>query len=531
MKRWIATGLALCLFVQIVSGSAVQVHASDAGILQTQDADQVQGADGQQKEPEENDAGEPAGEDVKQTEAGVADSQNSGMDSENAGSQTDGKQPGTEAAVTASQGDDKQAEPEKEDPAADKEQAEVKSDAPAGDEQETETKGALVVELIQGLPFFEEKGLEATVSVAGLEAEEKTVTLAGNDGSASASALVRYNNVAQGSYEVTVKAEKFADYVQTVEVEARKASKIQVYSGQVAGEDASQAKPGWMLLGNVTKDGKVTAEDREAMLSAIRRGSAATGDKAVFNLNGDDRVDIADLQYIVQNIGEEQYSTVEHLAIPQDIVGEEGTVVEGKLGDLLKGGEKVSLSPADNQAISADNPVGITFELAGENQEPQNMEAIALQAPVTEESDGNTYSSITAGVVEMVCVEDGKEVTKKISFDVDGKNGSATPLAKASERMSLGSMLAGIFGPLEVHAADGAKVTVDAGGMLILDLGSQVAVKRVTLRITGTRKTQPLVEIARVEFVNNMENRIPAPELNIPEITKVEPGDEMLTVS
>ena len=159
------------------------------------------------------------------------------------------------------------------------------------------------------------------------------------------------------------------------------------------------------------------------------------------------------------------------------------------------------------------------------------MEAIALQAPVTEESDGNTYSSITAGVVEMVCVEDGKEVNKKISFDVDGKNGSATPLAKASERMSLGSMLAGIFGPLEVHAADGAKVTVDAGGMLILDLGSQVAVKRVTLRITGTRKTQPLVEIARVEFVNNMENRIPAPELNIPEITKVEPGDEMLTVS
>lgn len=532
MKRWIATGLALCLFVQIVSGSAVQVHASDAGILQTQDADQVQGADGQQKEPEENDAGEPAGEDVKQTEAGMPDTQNSGMDSENAGSQTDGKQPGIEAAVTASQGDDKQAEPEKEDPAADKEQAEVKSDAPAENEQETETKGALVVELIQGLPFFEEKGLEATVSVAGLEAEEKTVTLAGNDGSASASALVRYNDVAQGSYEVTVKAEKFADYVQTVEVEARKASKIQVYSGQVAGEDASQAKPGWMLLGDVTKDGKVTAEDREAMLSAIRRGSAATGDKAVFDLNDDGLVDIADLQYIVQNIGEEQYcNNVEQLAIPNDIKGEKGTVVEGKLGDLLKGGEKVSLSPADNQAISADNPVGITFELAGENQEPQNMEAIALQAPVTEESDGNTYSSITDGVVEMVCVEAGKEVPKNISFKVDGKNGSAGPLAKASERMSLGSMLAGIFGPLEVHAADGAKVTVDAGGMLILDLGSQVAVKRVTLRITGTRKTQPLVEIARVEFVNNMENRIPAPELNIPEITKVEPGDEMLTVS
>ena len=66
---------------------------------------------------------------------------------------------------------------------------------------------------------------------------------------------------------------------------------------------------------------------------------------------------------------------------------------------------------------------------------------------------------------------------------------------------------------------------------MILDLGKQIAVKRVTIKITGIRKEEPLVNIAKVEFVNDMENRIPAPELNIPEPTAPKSGDQSLTIS
>lgn len=39
------------------------------------------------------------------------------------------------------------------------------------------------------------------------------------------------------------------------------------------------------------------------------------------------------------------------------------------------------------------------------------------------------------------------------------------------------------------------------------------------------------MEIARVTFVNDMENRIPAPQLDIPSITAITPGSKMLTAA
>ena len=76
-----------------------------------------------------------------------------------------------------------------------------------------------------------------------------------------------------------------------------------------------------------------------------------------------------------------------------------------------------------------------------------------------------------------------------------------------------------------------ASVKVEPDGSLVLDFGTQIAVKRVVITITGTKKTEPLVNIAKVEFVNNMEDRIPPPQLDIPELEEPVSGDKSLILS
>lgn len=58
-------------------------------------------------------------------------------------------------------------------------------------------------------------------------------------------------------------------------------------------------------------------------------------------------------------------------------------------------------------------------------------------------------------------------------------------------------------------------------------MGTQIAIKKVTIKVTGASTN--LVDIAQVEFVNGMENRIPEPEKSVPEIkelTQISAGNE-----
>ena len=61
----------------------------------------------------------------------------------------------------------------------------------------------------------------------------------------------------------------------------------------------SGSKYGIMAVGDVTQDGKIDKADSEAMMDAIESGENDTH----YDLNGDDRVDAADLTYITMNYG------------------------------------------------------------------------------------------------------------------------------------------------------------------------------------------------------------------------------------
>ncbi len=364
---------------------------------------------------------------------------------------------------------------------------------------------ALEVKVISGLPFHYDNnnGVNATVTISGgsISSQSQTLTISGTD----ASSAVAHFDVPAGTYSVTIQADKFADYIQdNITVKEHGISKIQVCSAKM--ETGANAHPGWILLGDVTKDGLISDDDTQKMLDVIHSGS----NDANADLNDDGIVDITDLQYLVQSLNENQESTIETLALPQQMGALEGTTVSGSLADLLteaKADSGVSLSTANNAAISAENSVGLEFDLTGSDP----IEGMTLYAPVLENE--HTVSDITSGEVTVTYESDGQDVTETFFL-------SSGPVLRAAARMRT-----------TLASSRAANITTDADGSLTLNFGKQIAVKKISIKITGTRKEHPLLEIAKVEFVNQMEERIPAPQLSIPTIISTSSANEEITVS
>lgn len=321
----------------------------------------------------------------------------------------------------------------------------------------------------------------------------------------SASLTARFTNVKAGEETVTVKAGKFATYTQNVEVEAGWSHKLLLCATKVDTGN-TDTNPGWLQAGDVNGDGKVSEADTSRLLNLIWENTSNNG----FDLNNDGRVDIADLQLIVQNLGEvPQQSLVEKLWIYSDVMPVGGT--SGDVSGLVSGKGAV-LSLANNKDISASNPVNLQFNLADDSADAADIPEIGgmkILSPFVNEN-GETVSDIEAGGV-IVTDKDGKETT--FSLDAGGNTRKASPkLLKASARA--------------------ASVKTESDGSLVLDFGRQIAVKRVIIRINGVRKdNKKLASIAQVEFVNDMEKRIPEPQLDIPSMAEPEPGNEQLGVS
>ncbi len=313
-----------------------------------------------------------------------------------------------------------------------------------------------------------------------------------------------------GDYTVTVKTLKFADYTQDVHVEAGWSNKILIYPAKM--ETGTQAVAGWLRPGDVTGDGQINEEDTNTLLAAIRQKDSNA------DVNGDGVTDLLDIQYAVQSLDEKQESSVEKLlmAIPAP-EAVDGTI--SNLEDFLNNQGSLTLQAADTQQqISESNPVGLQFTLADEDVEPASIpqiEGMTIHAPTDMDEDGNIASQITQGEATVTYLENGEE--KTLFLDL-----STAVQAPESQTVRMTPVKSARVAP---------SVQMEADGSLVLNFGSQIAVKRVTIRITGTKKTEPLVNIAKVEFVNNMEERIPAPKLDIPTLDTPVAGDKSITVS
>lgn len=379
----------------------------------------------------------------------------------------------------------------------------IESSESSNRESVSQTESGLEVE-IRSSRLFPFQG-KAAVQIRGGEVEEsKELNFSGSD---AASETLRFD-VPQGDYTVTVKSDKFADYKQEVQVSRGWVSKIQIWAARY--ENGRGASPGWIRQGDINGDGVIDQKDTELMLSAVREDPK----KSDTDLNQDGSTDLVDLQNLVQGIDEKQESNIEKLALLRKVQTVGGTSVEGSMDAFLSRSEGIVLKPSDaSAAISASNPVALEFTLAEDEAQDTadipKIQGIAIHAPMKAEEGEDVSSEIVDGEAQVVAVDE-KGNEQELTL----------PLASESKQSK----------SLRAYSAD-PKVHMDADGSLILDFGTQIAVKRVTIKITGTRKTEPLVNLAKVEFVNNMEDRIAPPQLDIPTLNTPVSEDKALTVS
>lgn len=360
------------------------------------------------------------------------------------------------------------------------------------------------------------KDVDFTVSLAGAGTGSKTVKLGASDKGLTETEAT-FTGLTSGDYTLTVTAPGFKKYRQDIHVDgwAYDVNLVTGFAELAEGHAYKEgsAHPGVLLIGDVDGDGDIDGKDKDALVDAIDAASIREGEKGgqaqgVFDLNGDDKTDIVDLEYFAKG-----YETDKHTAatvvknVPESAVdvkagdgtADGGTLVDGELSDLLKDeGEPVTLSRKDGNPISAANPVSVTFDV--QENGGREVDGIVIDAAKGEQ--------IKDAHIEITYLdENGQEQQVGRKIDV--------PVAEG----------------IDFLLESDVKVTRSGDGSIHIDLGSQIAVKKVTLTIKGMKNNNNLAEISRVEFVNGMENRIPEPEMNVPENLKIKAGNKMFSVS
>lgn len=332
------------------------------------------------------------------------------------------------------------------------------------------------------------KSVEFTVSLTGQP--DKKVVLAADSGKSGEKGGVTFEGLADGTYTLSVTAPGFASYSQEILVEGW-AYSVELATGMVK-YDEGIPHPGILLIGDVNGDGTVDDTDKEMLVDAVDAGNQAPE----YDLNGDGTVDLVDLEYFTKGykVSGDTSSTVE-ISVPAEAVDItcDGTA-RGELASLLKNEGSVALSRADGAVITEDNPVSLTFDFPEKEEFP--VDGIVF------ETGGE--DQIEKASVNIVYMENGAEQ----SVDVPVEDGVMHLLTTESVRTEM-----------------------EPGGAVCIHLGSQIAVKKVTLKIMGMKKNKSLAEISKVEFVNGMENRIPEPDMNIPENLSAESGNKSFTLT
>lgn len=345
--------------------------------------------------------------------------------------------------------------------------------------------GSITVSFLTGKGVAERQSFLLTLKHES-EEETRTAVMEATQGASKTSTV--FENLSEGTYTLQVAAKGYRMYEQIFQMDGYDQS-IQLYLGS-APQQSNAVQPGLLAYeaSNLQIKEFIDALDQE------------NGD-TIYDINHDGKVDLADLQKLYDEGKEykQQTSAVER-RVPNSAVGvsiEEGTeLVSGKLEDVLDAESVVTLKNTDGQAISTENPLQLTFDFQ-KSEQPIRMEGFTIQAPV------ESANKIADGMV-LVEIE-----------------GQAEPLQIPIVNYYRSR-----------RSASSPYVEMDAKGNLIVHLGDQIAVKRVTIKVTKTTQKQgSLVEISKVEFLNDMETRIPEPEMNIPKNLQGTVGDKKFTVS
>lgn len=308
-------------------------------------------------------------------------------------------------------------------------------------------------------------------------------------------------NLEPGEYILTLTGEGYQQFEQIVKVEAKYVSKLSIKNSHELDEMFKEGtRPGVIGYGDVNGDGNIDDEDMKDMMDAIADNST----QVQYDLNKDGKVDILDASYISYNLnGKNIDSSIVSILSSDNVEKIESTgEVIGDINSILSDTGVVQLKPENTGEISESNPIEISIDI---NSSGVTTEGITIAPP------SNLDNAITDGIVT---VEDENNTIYEVLI-----GNEATKQNVAAKVVTLST-----------KTRTAATATVESDGSIVINLNGQVAIKKVSIKVTGT-KSKNLAEIAKVEFLNNMEDRIPAPSMDIPQNVVGKGGNKEFTVS
>ncbi|MDE6088448.1 MAG: fibronectin type III domain-containing protein, partial [Oscillospiraceae bacterium] len=318
---------------------------------------------------------------------------------------------------------------------------------------------------------------------------------------------VSFSQLPDGNYTLQVTGNGFQTYEQEITVEGGKRYTLQLTAGFCGGyvydkNNDNQVHPGVLLIGDADGSCEIDATDRDYLVDLIHEGVEVNDDNRSADLNGDGDINIEDLMFFAKGYLEElkndTQAYVEKSISPDAVTADipENITVTGNVEDILNGEGKVTFEVKGT--VSDQNPITVGFDVASEEPIDGVSFGIAPETPIEE-------AFITVETAEL----DENDNPVKMEIPLKKNVHFSTEFAPYAELDSKGN--------IQVH------------------LGTQIAVKKVSLKVTAVAKANGeatnLVTIAKTEFVNGMENRMPEPEITMPENVKAVPGSDKFTVS
>lgn len=297
----------------------------------------------------------------------------------------------------------------------------------------------------------------------------------GVDGEAVKYYAVTVYNLKKGKYSVELSGDAYKAYtLNNIELDDY-AKRISISN-----------EKGLFEVGDVNQDGVVDKKDLNQIISNI--DSKNKSDIAKNDLNRDGKINIADIAIVATVLnGKKQSAKVEDTSSMIDSSNMKvEAIIDGDAKNLFQEEGQVVVKPAkENEEISVDNPAVLTMSM----EKAFTMNQIRVDAGLTNQPE------------EML-------------VEVTDENGKVTTFEGSLNQLE------------NIHYfTDKANANT-----IVIDLGGQIAVKKVTIKITKTA-TKNLAEISEVEFLNNVYEEVPVPVIEVPKNIKVKVGSESASVT
>ncbi len=342
-------------------------------------------------------------------------------------------------------------------------------------------------------------------------------------------------------------------------------------------KDNSRRKMGILVPGNFRAEEnedkeELSEEDLNGLLSFIDGRETQEESKVYYDMNGDGEVDLRDLEYFVRFYHNKDRRLAKAITAPLILPGmvqpfdpSNGNEISDKqIQELFSRTEEKQDGMLSFSGVLKDHDIaeGNPVELAAGFTRPATIEGFVIYpqtGSLNAMKDGEVVFEGEDGTTYTVTIKDGKQVgdpakdssRKAAQTTTTSKNSSVTkatsstaesPKATSSsvrrtaanrtlQKSSAVRAKAYATEQSEIQAKEADEDKGIQAKPVVIDLGSQIPVKRIIIRITKTMVQSHLAEIARVEFLNDMEDHIPEPDLSIPDRLNGIPGDAMFTVN